>query len=73
MTRLGNRHKSEGVIKQTDPRGHVMYWVGPPGVAQDAGEGTDFYAVENNFISVTPLTIDLTEYDSLEKLTECLK
>ena len=73
VTRLGNRHKSEGVIKQTDPRGDVMYWVGPPGAAQDAGEGTDFHAVENGFISVTPLHIDLTQYDSLEKLTDWLK
>ena len=73
VTRLGNRHKSAGVIKQADPRGNIMYWVGPPGIAQDAGEGTDFHAVENNFISVTPLTIDLTEYNSLENLTEWLK
>jgi len=73
VTRLGNRHKSEGVIKQKDPRGDVMYWVGPPGIAQDAGEGTDFYAVKNNYISVTPLHIDLTQYDSLANLTEWLK
>lgn len=67
-TRLGNRHKSEGVIKQSDPRGAPMYWVGPPGKAQDAGEGTDFYAVEHDYISVTPLQIDLTRYDSLKYL-----
>lgn len=67
-TRLGNRHKSEGVIKQVDPVGEPMYWVGPPGKAQDAGEGTDFYAVEHDFISVTPLQIDLTRYDSLQYL-----
>jgi len=67
-TRLGNRHQSEGVIKQDDPRGDPMYWVGPPGAAQDAGEGTDFYAVENNYISVTPLQIDLTRYDSLSQI-----
>lgn len=73
VTRLGNRHKSAGVIKQDDPRGHIMYWVGPPGAAQDAGEGTDFFAVENNYISVTPLTIDLTEYNSLENLSQWLK
>ena len=71
-TRLGNRHKSEGVIKQTDPRGERMYWVGPPGKAQDAGEGTDFFAVENDFISVTPLQIDLTRYDSLQYLESWL-
>ena len=67
-TRLGNRHKSEGVITQTDPRGEPMYWVGPPGKAQDAGEGTDFHAIEHDFISITPLQIDLTRYDSLQYL-----
>jgi 5'-nucleotidase len=72
-TRLGNRHKSEGVIKQKDPRGDTMYWVGPPGAAQDAGEGTDFYAVEHNYISVTPLQIDLTRYDSLQSLSDWLQ
>jgi len=71
-TRLGNRHKSEGVIIQDDPRGDPMYWVGPPGEAQDAGEGTDFYAVSNNYISITPLQIDLTRYDSLTELENWL-
>jgi 5'/3'-nucleotidase len=72
-TRLGNRHKSEGVIIQQDPRGETMYWVGPPGAAEDAGEGTDFFAVEHNFISVTPLQIDLTRYDSLQFLEDWLQ
>ena len=72
ITRLGNRHKSEGVIRQTDPRGEPMYWVGPPGAAQDAGEGTDFHAIEQNFISITPLQIDLTRYDSLQYLDDWL-
>lgn len=71
-TRLGNRHKSEGVIKQNDPRGTPMYWVGPPGAAQDAGEGTDFHAVEHHYISITPLQIDLTRYDSLQLLGDWL-
>lgn len=72
-TRLGNRHKSEGVIIQHDPRGEPMYWVGPPGAAQDAGEGTDFHAVSNNYVSITPLQIDLTRYDSLAELEGWLK
>lgn len=67
-TRLGNRHKSEGVIIQDDPRGEPMYWVGPPGAAQDAGEGTDFHAVSQHYVSITPLQIDLTRYDSLAEL-----
>ena len=72
-TRLGARHKSEGVIEQKDPRGESVYWVGPPGDEQDAGEGTDFYATRNGFISVTPLQIDLTRYDSLQNLNNWLK
>ncbi len=71
-TRLGNRHKSEGVIKQKNPRGETIYWVGPPGEEQDAGEGTDFFAVKQGFISVTPLQIDLTRYDSLQNLNSWL-
>jgi len=72
-TRLGNRHKSEGVIRQLDPRGDPMFWVGPPGKTQDAGEGTDFYAVEQGFVSITPLQIDLTRYDSLSGLNDWLE
>lgn len=72
-TRLGARHKSEGVIEQKDPRGESIYWVGPPGEEQDAGEGTDFYAVRKNYISVTPLQIDLTRYDSLQSLNQWLQ
>lgn len=71
-TRLGARHKSEGVIIDKDPRGIPVYWVGPPGDEQDAGEGTDFHATKNGFVSVTPLQIDLTRYDSLKNLTTWL-
>ncbi|MDR2241071.1 MAG: 5'/3'-nucleotidase SurE [Zoogloeaceae bacterium] len=60
VTRLGKRHKAEGVVKQINPRGETVYWVGAAGPARDAGEETDFHAVENGFASVTPLQIDLT-------------
>jgi 5'-nucleotidase len=66
VTRLGRRHMAEPVIKTDTPRGETVYWVGPAGAAQDAGEGTDFRAVANNKISVTPLMIDLTAYDQLD-------
>lgn len=65
-TRLGKRHKAESVIKSKDPRGNNIYWVGPPGKQQDASEGTDFHAVEQGYISVTPLHIDLTRYQAIE-------
>lgn len=67
-TRLGRRHQSEPVIKAADPRGSPIYWIGPPGIAKDAGEGTDFYAVTQGYVSVTPLQVDLTHIQHLEKL-----
>ena len=71
-TRLGQRHKSEPVIKSNDPRGRIIYWVGPPGGEQDAGPGTDFYAISEGYVSVTPLQIDLTRYESIDALTSWL-
>ncbi len=65
VTRLGRRHKAEPVIRGTNPRGETVYWIGPAGKAADAGEGTDFYAVEHGYVSITPLQIDLTSYDDL--------
>jgi 5'-nucleotidase len=67
-TRLGSRHKAEPVLKSFDPRGRSIYWVGPPGAEQDAGQGTDFYAINQGFVSVTPLQIDLTGYDHINAL-----
>ena len=61
-TRLGHRHKAEPATRTMDPRGQTIFWVGPPGPEQDAGEGTDFYAVNQGCISVTPLQIDLTRH-----------
>jgi 5'-nucleotidase len=72
VTRLGRRHKAEGVVKTTNPRGQTVYWIGPAGDAQDAGEGTDFYAVAHNRVSVTPLQIDLTQYGAVENLRQWL-
>ena len=72
ITRLGRRHKAEPVVQQTSPRGETVYWVGAAGSAADAGEGTDFHAVENGYVSITPLQIDLTHYGQQEKLTEWL-
>ena len=65
-TRLGHRHKAEPVIKEYDPRGRPMYWVGPAGEEQDAGPGTDFDAIRRKAVSVTPLQIDLTQYDAID-------
>ena len=66
VTRLGRRHKAESTIKSLTPRGETVYWVGAAGGAQDASEGTDFFAVQRNRVSMTPLQIDLTHYDQID-------
>ena len=67
-TRLGHRHKAEPVVRGEDPRGRAIYWVGPAGAEQDAGPGTDFHAVRDGKVSITPLHVDLTQYRALEKV-----
>jgi 5'-nucleotidase len=72
VTRLGFRHKSEPVIKARDPKGEPIFWVGPAGSGQDAGEGTDFHAVAAGRASVTPIKVDLTDHRRLAPLGEWL-
>ena len=69
VTRLGTRHCAEPTIKQTDPRGHTIYWVGPPGAEQDAGPGSDFYAINSAKVSITPLKVDLTHQQSMDRVS----
>jgi 5'-nucleotidase len=64
-TRLGFRHRSDAALAARDPKGHVVYWIGPAGAGADAGQGTDFMAVEQGYVSVTPLSIDLTRHSAL--------
>lgn len=71
-TRLGKRHESEAVIKTQDPHGREIFWIGPAGRAKDSGEGTDFHAVANGLVSVTPLQIDLTHAAQLDVLRKGL-
>jgi len=73
VTRLGHRHRSESVIPATDPRGRTVYWVGPAGEGADAGEGTDFAAIADECVSVTPLQVDLTRHASLGDVGEWLR
>jgi 5'-nucleotidase len=69
-TRLGNRHKSEPSVQ--DLKDPSLYWIGENGKEADNGEGTDFHAISNNFVSVTPLQIDLTKYPELKQVSEWL-
>ena len=72
-TRLGHRHKSEPVVKSSDPRGRPIYWVGPSGPEQDAGPGTDFFAVREGFVSVTPIQVDLTQFEAIDTVGRWLE
>jgi 5'-nucleotidase len=72
-TRLGFRHKSEQILRDSDPYGRPIYWVGPAGEGQDAGDGTDFHAIEQGAASVTPLRVDLTRHDAVPGIADWLR
>jgi 5'-nucleotidase len=72
-TRLGSRHRSEPLVAARDPRGQNVYWIGPPGESQDAGAGTDFHALAAGYVTVTPLSVDLTRHAMLPELGGWLK
>lgn len=71
-TRLGYRHRAEPVIETHDPKGRPMFWVGAAGAGQDAGSGTDFHAIDQQYVSVTPLHIDLTRHAAIPALARWL-
>ncbi len=72
-TRLGHRHRSEHVIPLEDPRGRSFFWIGPPGDESDSGPGTDFQAVRNGYVSVTPIHVDLTRYQALDQVSQWIE
>lgn len=72
VTRLGKRHKAEPVVRMQSPRNETFFWIGAAGEAEDAGEGTDFHAVQQHYVSVTPLQIDLTHNEQLSMVREWL-
>lgn len=73
VCRLGSRHMSEKVLRDTDPSGSPIYWVGPPGSEQDNSEDTDFWAITHRYVSVTPIQLDMTRHDRLPALHHWLK
>ncbi|MFQ5635714.1 MAG: 5'/3'-nucleotidase SurE [Gammaproteobacteria bacterium] len=71
-TRLGCRHRAEPTVASHDPRGRPLFWVGPAGSGQDAGPGTDFHAVEQGYVSVSPMRFDLTDREAIDGLSDWL-
>lgn len=69
VTRLGHRHRAEPCIRQEDPRGRPIWWIGMAGPEMDGGPGTDFHAIRSHCVSITPIHVDLTRYQALEKVS----
>ena|ERR1051325_4465069 len=68
VAKLGQRIYSEGVIERLDPRGRKYYWIGGEPPTWHPGEDTDFEAVQNGYVAITPLHLDLTHHESIPRL-----
>ena len=68
ITRLGHRLRSDNPVLTTNPRGKDLYWIAKAGDVADAGEGTDFHAVEHGYVSITPITMDMTHHAAIEHM-----
>ncbi|QIW16714.1 5'/3'-nucleotidase SurE [Pasteurellaceae bacterium RH1A] len=72
VTRLGHRSPAAEIVKAQDPRGANIFWIGVNGQAVDDGQGTDFHAINHNYVSITPIQADMTAHQSLQQLSEQL-
>lgn len=68
ITRLGSRQCSDNPVRITNPRGKECYWISAAGDVADAGLGTDFYAIEQGKVSITPIQMDMTRHSALALL-----
>ncbi|ALO43363.1 5'/3'-nucleotidase SurE [Pseudoalteromonas phenolica] len=73
VTRLGARHKADTMTEQIDPWGRSVFWYGSLGSESDAGEGTDFFAVNQGYVAVTPLKVDMTAYETMDAMSSWLE
>jgi len=73
VTRLGHRVLADQPVESVDPRGVKRYWIAGAGAAEDCGPGTDFYAVKEGYVSITPLNIDMTQYSGMDNLSSWLE
>jgi 5'-nucleotidase len=73
LTRLGHRSRAAKPVRWVDPRGKEGYWISVAGDAEDGGEGTDFHAVMQGYVSVTPLRVDKTHFEVFDHLGQWLR
>ena len=73
ITRLGKRHAAEPAIKGDEKNMDTFFWIGPAGEPNDGGPGTDFNAVKNKMVSITPIHGDLTDHKNMQNMKEWIK
>jgi 5'-nucleotidase len=73
LTRLGHRTRAAAPVRVVDPRGRAGYWIAAAGDAEDGGPGTDFHAVMQGYVSITPLQLDRTYQDGFNSLNAWLE
>lgn len=74
ITRLGKRVYSDVVIEKIDPRGRNYYWIGEQTpIWEKKADDTDFAAIKEGYISITPLHLDMTDYKAMERMKDWKK
>lgn len=68
ITKQGKRLYGDAIVEKVDPRGKKYYWIGGDILKWEGGEDTDFKAITSNFISITPVHLDMTNYASFKEL-----
>ena len=68
ITRMGKRFYGDVIVEKRDPRGRKYYWIGGDSLSGEEVPGSDLEAIEDNFVSVTPIHLDLTNYSALRAL-----
>jgi 5'-nucleotidase len=70
VTSLGKRIYNGNIIERMDPRGGAYYWIAGDGEAFEPIVGTDLHAVDQGYLSLTPLQWDLTSYATMTAFTQ---
>ena len=73
VTRLGKRHAAEKAMEKKHTQKESLYWIGEVGQPNDGGPGTDFYALKNNLVSISPIHPDLTDFRNIEMTKNWIK
>jgi 5'-nucleotidase len=73
LTKQGIKHARPLITENHDPRGKPYYWIGEQYYGSDAEDGTDYRAIEQGYISVTPIRSDMTDHRAFDSMEEWMK